>query len=98
MIAKRLSRSELITVVDRILNGRFSDEQEENFLLDEFERNAMYPYAADLITFYRNEFKSAEELVDFALNRIKVPKLTREQLIEVARKLMTADIANDIES
>src|SRR5262249_30056234 len=57
-----------------------------------------YPYPSELILYFQHEFKDSTALVDFALGQEKVPKLSREELVVVARKLMTADIANEVES
>ncbi len=67
-------------------------------MINEFEDDAFYPSASDLIYEWRREFEHAAALVDFALGQEKVEKLSREQLVAVARKLMTADIRNTIES
>jgi hypothetical protein len=98
-VSKKLSRHELIEIVHRLMSQRtFRRTPEEFDLLHKFEDNVPYHYAADLIMHYKHEFKDAAELVDFALGQEKVPKLSREELITVARKLMTADLRNDVES
>jgi hypothetical protein len=94
----RLSKQELINLAERLMNNDFSSDAEMDRLADEFEANIPYPYAAELIFVSRHEFKDAAELVDFALAEEEIKKLSREELIAVTRKLMTADISSEVES
>ncbi len=94
----RLSKQELVKIAERLMNNNSLSQKELNHLIDEFEENVGYPQAADLIFLERHEFKDAAEIVDFALGEEKVKKLSREELIAVTRKLMTADISSELES
>jgi hypothetical protein len=94
----RLSKQELIHIVERLMNNDFSNDAELDRLADEFEANVWYPYAADLIFDSRHEFKDAAALVDFALGEEQTKKLSREELIAVTKKLITADISSEVES
>ena len=95
---QRLSRQQLIDIVEKLIAGTASNAEEEARLIQQFEANVLYPDAAELIFFEKHEFKDAGELVDFALGQEKVRKLSREELIAVAKKLMTADISSEVES
>src|SRR5258708_6542753 len=66
--------------------------------IDEFEANAPYPYATDLIVLWPHEFKTMTELVDFAFGQDKAETLSRKDLVAVTRRLMTADVANAVQS
>jgi hypothetical protein len=94
----RLSKHELINIVERLMNNDFSNDTELDHLANEFEANVWYPYAADLIFDSRHEFKDAAALVDFALGEEKTKKLSHEELIAVTKKLITADISSEVES
>ena len=95
---KRLSRQELISIAEKLMSNDVSSSAETDHLIQGFEANLPYPNAAELIFFSKREFKSAAELVDFALGREKAKKLSREELIAVTKKLMTADISSEVES
>ncbi len=97
-MANKLSRGDLIAIAERLLISDRLTQAELLRLIEEFESNLTYPDASELVFTYRNEFRNAAEIVDFALGREKLKKLSREELVEVARKLMTADIKNEIES
>jgi hypothetical protein len=94
----RLSKQELVSIVERLMNNDFSDDAELDRLADEFEANVWYPYAADLIFDSRHEFKDAAALVDFALGEEKIKKLSREELLAITKKLITAEISSEVES
>jgi hypothetical protein len=79
------------------MSGNLSSGDEECRLLQQFEDNVPYPNGADLIMFYKHEFKDAAELVDFALGQEQPKRLSRQELIAIAKKLMIADISSDIE-
>jgi len=91
-------RQELVSVVQKLTAGDKLSGDEAERLSSEFEDNVLYPYAADLIFDWRHEFRDAAELVDFVLGHATGGKLTRNELVEVARRLMTADVANAVQS
>jgi hypothetical protein len=97
-MSTKLSRQELIRIAELLISDEVSDHGEASRLLQLFEDSVPYPNGADLIMFYRHEFRNAAELVDFALGQEIARKLSREELIAVVDKLMTADVSNDIES
>jgi len=91
-------RPRLIEIVRRLRTDDSLSGAEENRLIDEFEKNVFYPDAADLIFHWGQEFQTPEEVVDFALGLEKPQKLSREELVALARRLMTGDIANTVQS
>jgi len=97
-VVETLSRRELIAIAEKLMSGGDSDASQARRLMQAFEANLPYPSAGELILLHKDEFKSAAELVDFALGREKAKKLSQEELIAVARKLMTADISSEVES
>lgn len=94
---KKLPRRELVAIVDKLLTQSLSPSERQQ-LFQRFEDGVPYPYPSELILHLQHEFKDSTALVDFALGQEKVPKLSRKELVTVARKLMTADIANEVES
>jgi hypothetical protein len=97
-MARGLSKRELITIAERLMAKDSLSKSELLRLIDDFETNVPYPDATELIFKHRDEFKDAAEIVDFALGEEKTKKLSRDELIEVARKLMFADIKTELES
>lgn len=93
-----LTRRELVGIVGRLMSGQVSSKREEFALIQKFEDAVPYPYGGDLIVHHRHEFRSPEELVDFALGLERYPKLSREQLIAVTKRLMDADVSSRIKS
>jgi hypothetical protein len=94
----RLTKNELVAIAERLLSDHTLNMRETDRLIDEFEAN-LYPQAAELIYYWRNEFKDLVSLVDFALGQEPVDKLSRDELVTVANKLLTGDYPahNDIE-
>jgi hypothetical protein len=86
-------RPGLIELVERLLSG-----EEDSCLTDEFENNVLYPYAADLVWYWADQFEGPQEIVDFALGLEKPKSSSRDELVAVARRLMTADVANPVQS
>jgi hypothetical protein len=98
-MSQKLSRQQLIAITKKLLAGKVSSAAETNRLLQQFEDNVPYHYGADLIVHYRHEFKNAAELVDFALGQEKVKKLSRAELIAIAKRLMSDhDVPSDVET
>lgn len=91
-------RQKLIDTVQRLKSADRLSPVEQDHLIDEFEQNVFYPYAADLIFHWRHEFKDAPEVVEFALGQTKSGSLSRDELIGVARRLMTGEVANAVQS
>ncbi|HEX2653330.1 MAG TPA: hypothetical protein VHN11_06740 [Xanthobacteraceae bacterium] len=94
---KKLSREELIAIANKLLNGDFATDAEGRHLFETFEENLPYHYAGDLIDDYSHEFKNATELVDFALGIEDEPKLSREDLIAITKRIMTPETTSKIE-
>src|SRR5258708_6222861 len=97
-MAWKLSNQELADIATRLLTDETLRIQDANRLVDEFEENVSYPHAVDLIYNSLHEFKDLAELVAFARGEEEVKKLSRAELISVARKLMTADTENELET
>ncbi len=91
-------RPKLIEIVKRLLNDENLRKADASRLIDEFESNVFYPYAADLMFDWVHEFKTVGEIVDFALALEKPKQLSREELVALARRLMAADIENTVQS
>jgi hypothetical protein len=97
-IDKEGLKKKLVPIVERLMNdGSLSDDEFDSHM-EEFEENVPYPNAADLIFSWSREFDDAAQIVDFALTLEKIPTSSRAELIEVARKLMTADVATTVQS
>ena len=94
----RMSRQELIAIAEQLLAADSTQRPKLRHLIDEFEANIPWPEAADLIFESTGEFKSAAECVDFLLGQEKKRKLSRDELVEVTRKLMNADVRNEVDS
>jgi hypothetical protein len=94
----KMSRQELIAVAERLLAADSAERPRLRHLIDKFEANVPWPEAADLIFDAKDEFKSAAECVDFLLGRERKRKLSRDELVEVTRKLMNADTRNEVDS
>ena len=93
----RLSKEQLVAIAERLLSdGRLSGAEADR-LIDEFEAST-YPFATDVIFKWRDRFENAAEMVDYILGKDEVQKLTRDELVEVARKLMTADVEDDLQA
>jgi hypothetical protein len=95
---RKLSRDQLIAIAERLMNDKSLSRAEADQLTREFEDNTLFPDSGNLIFLWRHEFKDAAELVDYALGREKAKKLSRDELIAVATRLMAADIANPVQS
>jgi hypothetical protein len=93
----RLSKERLVAIAERLMSDEPMAPDEANRLCDDFEAST-YPDATELIFDWRHKFKDAREIVDYALGEEERKKLTRDELVEVTRKLMTADIADEFES
>jgi hypothetical protein len=63
---KRLAKSELIRLVDDIMNARFATDEDLNEALEIFKANVPHPQASDLI-FYSEREMTPEEIVNIAL-------------------------------
>src|ERR1700722_14004266 len=81
-MADKLSRGDLIAIAEKLLVSDRLTQAEVLRLIEDFESNLVYPDASELIFTYRDEFRNAAEIVDFALGREKLKKLSREELIE----------------
>ena len=97
LVTNKMSRQELIAIAERLLAASSAQMPTLQYLIEDFEANIPWPHAADLIQRNRNEFKNATECVDFLLGREAKRKLSRHELIEVTRKLMFADVRNEVE-
>jgi hypothetical protein len=97
-IDRKAIKERLVSIIQGLMGARQLTEEEVLSLIDEFEANAFYPSAADLIYNWPDEFIGPAELADFALGQEKIRELSRNELVVVARKLMSADITNPIES
>jgi hypothetical protein len=97
-MATKLSKEALIAIAERLLNDHSLSDDGKSRLILEFEDNVPRPDAGELFHHWRHEFKDATELVEFALGQERIPKLSRDELVVVARKLMTADIENPVQS
>jgi hypothetical protein len=97
-IGSKELRDKIFDAVRRLMTPRNLDMNEMDRLVVAFEDNVLYPYASDLIFHWPHEFKDASELVDFALGQEPAKKLSRPELLIVARRLMTADVANAVQS
>ena len=97
-MARKLSRKELVAVAEILMAGGNSRKSEIRHLIDDFETTVRWPEAADLIRRNKQEFKDAVECVQFLLGEEKDQKLSREELIEVTRKLMNVNFRNEVES
>jgi hypothetical protein len=84
--------------MQKLAAGKRLSKYDAGRLVDELEDNVPYPHAGDLIVHWNHEFRDATDLVDFALGYPGAGKLTKEELIQVARRLMTADVANAVQS
>jgi hypothetical protein len=91
-------REKLTATIDRLMSADGLNATDQDRLIDEFENNVFYPYAADLIFHWRHEFKDVPEIVEFALGQTKPNALSRDELVDVARRLMTGEVANAVQS
>ncbi|ART78172.1 hypothetical protein B4U37_19940 [Sutcliffiella horikoshii] len=62
----KLTKEELVSIVEKILNADGSEEELDN-LIDKVEASVPHPNVSDLI-FWNEEELSAEEIVNRALN------------------------------
>ncbi len=92
----RLFKERLVAIAERLISDEPMNRAEAGRLIGEFEA-LTYPEAADIILKGRHRFKNASEIVDYVLGEWK-KELTRDELVEVTRKLMTADIADELEA
>ncbi|THF68864.1 hypothetical protein E7T06_14445 [Deinococcus sp. Arct2-2] len=60
------SRSQLVTLVQRLLHGEYRDEEEGDQLLVDLQRDLFDPQVSDYI-FWPDREMTAEEIVDRAL-------------------------------
>jgi hypothetical protein len=97
-MARKLSRKELVAVAEVLMAEDNSRKLEIRHLIDDFETTVRWPEAADLIRRNKQEFKDAVECVQFLLGEEKDRKVSRDELIEVTRKLMNVDFQNEVES
>jgi hypothetical protein len=95
-IMARLSKGELVAIAERLLSEEPLSKAELWRLIAEFD-NSTYPQAVELLWYDLDEFADLPALVDYALGQEKVEKLSRDELIEVTRKLLENDFKNDIE-
>ena len=93
----RLSKERLVAIAERLMSDELMTPAEADRLIEDFEAST-YPQATELIFNWRHKFRNTAEIVDYALGDMKLPKLTRDELVEVTRKLMTADVADEFES
>lgn len=97
-IDNQSTRPRLIEIVKRLCTDDSLSAAEEDRLIDEFEKNVFYPYAADLIFHWADEFATPAEIVDFALGLEKPGAASRDELVALARQLMAGDVANAVQS
>ena len=97
-MARTLSKKELVAVAEILMESGNSRKSEIRHLIDDFENTVGWPHAADLVRRNKQEFKDAVECVQFLLGEEKDRKVSREELIGVTRKLMNADIRNEVDS
>jgi hypothetical protein len=93
----KLFKERLIAIAERLMSDEPLTQAEMDRLIDDFEAST-YWHASDLIFDWRHKFKDAPEIVEYALGDTKLLKLTRDELVEVTRKLMTAEISDEFES
>ena len=62
---KKLSRLELIELVDKIMKSKGTEEEIDN-MIEELEKNVPHPEVSDLI-FWNEEELTPEQIVDIAL-------------------------------
>ncbi len=96
-MARKLSKKELVAVAEILMAPDSSRKSEVRHLIDDFETTVRWPHAADLVRRNKQEFKNAVECVQFLLGEEKDRKLSREELVEVTRKLMNADVRNEVD-
>src|SRR5437588_8877648 len=95
-IMARLSKHELVAIAERLLSDEPLSKAELWKLIAEFE-NSTYPQAVELLWDSLDEFADLPALVDYALGQEMVEKLSRDELVEVTRKLLENDFKNEIE-
>lgn len=64
-MGKKLSKEELVELVNKICNPKLSDEEVSEYI-EILENNVPHPAPSDLI-FWNNEDLSSEEVVEIAL-------------------------------
>jgi hypothetical protein len=68
-----VSRNELIEITRKLMTADIANEFESNYLARLFNDNIPHPAKTDLIFYPKIDFKTPEELVDYAL-AYKPPK------------------------
>lgn len=94
---RRVSKERLVAIAEKLMSSEPLSTAEVNRLIDEFDANTS-PQSSELILRWGERFNSATEIVDFVLGELKMKKLTRGELIDVTRKLMAADVADEFEA
>lgn len=61
-----MERTELITLIEKLLSADYASEEERDQLLTRLERNVRHPHVSDLI-FEPDHEMTAEEIVEAAL-------------------------------
>ena len=93
----RPSRDDLIAIAEKLLKNSYASVAEANELMAQFEKYVPYPNAGELIMFEKDQFRSAAELVDFAFAEEQIPRLSRQELIEVADRIMNCRFTSIVE-
>jgi hypothetical protein len=96
-MVRTLSKKELVAIAEILMASGNSRQSEIRHLIDDFENTVGWPEAADLVRRNKLEFKDAVECVQFLLGEEKDRKVSRDELIEVTRKLMNADARNEVD-
>lgn len=65
-MSSKLTKQELVNLVDRIMNAEYSSEEERDGWIELLEKNVLYPEVSDLI-FYSDKEMTPEEVVEAAL-------------------------------
>ena len=97
-MARKLSRKELVAVAEMLMADRAPEKSALRHLVDDFEWTVRWPEAADLVRKCRHEFKDATECVAFLLGEEKAKRISREELVEVTRRLMNGKERNEVDT
>lgn len=98
IIDRKAARPRLLQVLHTLMTDGNLKPADETRLIDELESGVFYPHAADLLFHWGDEFENLGALLDFALGLEEPKQLSREELVAVARRLMTADVENTVQS
>jgi hypothetical protein len=98
IVHMKAARPQLLQVLHTLMTDGNLKPADESRLIDEFETCVFYPYAADLLFHWGDEFENLGALLDFALGLEEPKQLSRDELVAVARRLMAADVANTVQS